>query len=93
MSAHIGSALLSGTGGRILEVMKPRSAAQRRHLPNSPFKVQAEPTIEQFAVNDRVSHDKYGLGRVVSREDAAVIVDFGANQVRIASPFHKLTKL
>lgn len=44
-------------------------------------------------MGDRVVHDKYGLGRVVGQEDAAVAVDFGSHQVRVASPFHKLTKL
>jgi hypothetical protein len=73
--------------------MKTRSAAQRRHLPGSPFNVKPAPVVERFAVEDRVSHDKYGLGRVVAEEDAAVIVDFGAQQIRIASPFDKLTKL
>ncbi len=44
-------------------------------------------------MKDRVTHDTYGLGRIVGEEVAAVIVDFGSRQVRIASPFHKLTKL
>jgi DNA helicase-2/ATP-dependent DNA helicase PcrA len=73
--------------------MKTRSAAQRRHLASSPFQNQPAPAIELFAVGDRVTHDKYGLGRVVGEEDAAVIVDFGSDRVRIASPFTKLTKL
>jgi hypothetical protein len=73
--------------------MNSRSAHQRRHLSSSPFNAQPEPEIEQFAVGDRVVHDKYGLGRVVGQEDAAVAVDFGSHQVRVASPFHKLTKL
>ena len=47
-----------------------------------------------FAVQDQVTHDKYGLGRVVTVEDdTAVVVDFGTQQVRIATPFAKLTKL
>jgi hypothetical protein len=67
--------------------------AYRRHLPSSPFSAQPEQEIEVFAVADRVTHDKYGLGRVVSIESAAVTVDFGADTVRIVSPFAKLTKL
>jgi hypothetical protein len=74
-------------------VMKPRSAAQRRHLSSSPFNARPEPVVEQFAVGDRVTHDKYGLGRIVGEEGAAVSVDFGSHQVRVVSPFHKLTKL
>ncbi|MGH3384531.1 MAG: hypothetical protein ACRDO1_08145 [Nocardioidaceae bacterium] len=73
--------------------MKTRSAPQRRHLPGSPFNVEPATAIERFAVKDRVTHDTYGLGRIVGEEVAAVIVDFGSRQVRIASPFHKLTKL
>ncbi len=68
-------------------------AAQRRYLPGSPFKPEPARVVEQFAVTDRVTHDKYGLGRVVTSDDAAVIVDFGCERVRIVSPFHKLTKL
>ena len=74
-------------------VMKPRSAGHRRHLASSPFQPQPEQAVEQYAVEDRVTHDRYGLGRVVSVEEAAVTVDFGAQTVRIVSPFHKLEKL
>ncbi len=49
--------------------------------------------IETFEVGDRVSHDSYGVGRVVTTESAAVTVDFGSRTVRIASPFPKLEHL
>ena len=49
--------------------------------------------FEQFAVADCVAHDSYGLGRVISTDPGAVIVDFGTRTVRIVSPFHKLEKL
>ena len=49
--------------------------------------------MEKYAVEDRVSHDRYGLGRVVGVEESAVTVDFGAQSVRIVSPYHKLEKL
>jgi hypothetical protein len=49
--------------------------------------------IEEFAAEDRVTHDTYGLGVVVEGNEAAVVVDFGSQRVRIASPFTKLTKL
>jgi hypothetical protein len=49
---------------------------------------------EQFAVHDQVTHDKYGLGRVISVEDDTVlIIDFGSRRVRITTPSAKLTKL
>jgi len=51
-----------------------------------------EPPVEQFAVRDQVSHDKYGLGRVVLVEDAVIVV-FGSHKIRILSPFAKLTRL
>ncbi len=73
--------------------MKPRSAGQRRHLASSPFQPQPEQAVEEYAVEDRVTHDRYGLGRVVGVEESAVTVDFGAQTVRIVSPFHKLEKL
>jgi hypothetical protein len=75
--------------------MKPASAATRRHLPTSPFKAPpAAPPVEQFSVDDRVTHDRYGLGVVISVEDeVAVLVDFGSRQERITTPYAKLFKL
>ena len=81
--------------GRILVLMKPARAASRHSLPGSPFNaLPVDPPVEQFAVRDQVTHDKYGLGWVVLVEDDdAVIVEFGLRKVRILSPFAKLTKL
>jgi hypothetical protein len=67
--------------------------ARRRHLASSPFQPEPEPTIEQFEVGDLVSHDSYGLGRVVGVEAEAVTVDFKARTVRITSPFQKMSRL
>src|SRR6266496_5618372 len=80
---------------RILVLMKPARAGSRRFLPGSPFNARpADPPAEQFTVHDQVTHDKYGLGRVVLVEDdEAVVVDFGSHRVRILSPFAKLTRL
>ncbi|WP_441250959.1 hypothetical protein [Kitasatospora sp. McL0602] len=69
------------------------SAAPRRHLPTSPFRAAAPPTPKHFAVGDRVSHDEYGLGRIISVEgdgNIAVLADFGSHQERITAPFAKL---
>lgn len=49
--------------------------------------------IEEFAVQDRVTHDTYGLGQVVEADEVAVIVDFAGQRVRVVSPFTKLSKL
>jgi hypothetical protein len=67
----------------------------RRHLPGSPFNNQAPAApVEVYDVQDRVTHDRYGLGTVISVEDdIAVIVDFGGQQARVTTPFTKLTKL
>ena len=75
--------------------MKPARAATRRFLPTSPFAPPAAaPPAEQFAVQDQVVHDTYGLGRVIGVEaDTALAVDFGSCRVRIVLPCAKMTKL
>ncbi|MFJ7906989.1 hypothetical protein [Kitasatospora sp. NPDC096204] len=68
-------------------------SATRRPLPNSPFKAPPQAPRKHFAVGDRVTHDRYGLGRVVGVEgdgDTAVLVDFGSQQVRISPPYSTL---
>lgn len=72
--------------------MTPPPAA-RRHLASSPFQPAPAPEIEEFAVGDTVSHDSYGVGRVISAEPAAVTVDFRTRTVRIPSPYRAMTKL
>jgi predicted 2-oxoglutarate/Fe(II)-dependent dioxygenase YbiX len=75
--------------------MSNASAWNRRHLPTSPFKPPPEaPPVEQYELGDLVTHDKYGLGRVILVEgDAAVVVDFTPRKVRIATPFARMTRL
>ena len=70
-------------------------AGHRRHLPSSPFKPPAEaPPVEQYAVDDLVTHEKYGLGRVILVEgETAVVVDFAPRRVRIMTPFTRMVKL
>ena len=70
-------------------------SAPRRPLPHSPFNVPVVgPPIEQYAVNDRVTHDQYGLGSVIQIEpEIAVHVDFDGQKVRITSPYAKMDKL
>jgi hypothetical protein len=64
-------------------------------MPTSPFKAPAAPpTPETFVVGDMVTDDQYGLGRITGVEgETAVMVDFGARQVRVTTPFSKLSKL
>ena len=54
-------------------MMKHPRAVARPSLPTSPFGAPALiPPAEQFVVHDQVTHDKYGLGRVISVEDDTV---------------------
>ena len=76
-------------------MMKPARAASRRLLPTSPFRpAPPAPPAEQLAEHDQVTHDKYGLGRVISvQDDATLVVDFGRRRVRFTMPCTKLAKL
>jgi len=70
---------------------KPR---RRPHLATSPFPPPTEVEVAKFDVDDRVGHDRYGLGRVVEVEESvAVVVDFTGRRERILAPYYKLTKL
>ena len=75
--------------------MDSASARSRRHLLSSTFKPPPEaPPVEQYELDDLVTHDKYGLGRVIVVEgDASVVVDFATTKVRITAPFPRMTKL
>ncbi|WP_316524198.1 hypothetical protein [Kitasatospora brasiliensis] len=69
-------------------------AAVPRHLPTSPFKARVEAPRKHFAVGDRVTHDVYGLGRVIGAEgDIAVLVDFGSRQERVTQPYTAMFQL
>ncbi|MGQ0846901.1 MAG: hypothetical protein ACT4QF_22510 [Sporichthyaceae bacterium] len=67
-----------------------------KHPPLSPFN-KPEPVAPPPAVyheNDRVTHDRYGLGTVIRVvESFEVTVDFGAQTVRLALPSSKLCHL
>jgi hypothetical protein len=71
------------------------NVGHRRYLPSSPFKPPPPPPpVEQYALDDMVTHDKYGLGRVILVEgDTAVVVDFAPRRVRIPVPFLRMSKL
>jgi hypothetical protein len=73
--------------------METTSANARPAHPSSPFQRHPEPVVEQYLVDDRVCHDSYGLGRVVSVDGGGATVDFSDRMVRIATPFRKMTKL
>jgi len=76
--------------------VKTARAATRRYFPGSPFNNIPVPVrhVEQYALHDQVTHDRYGLGVVIGVEDqVAVLIDFGTQKERITSPYAKLTKL
>lgn len=77
--------------------MTPRGTTPpRRPIPGSPFNVPPEPTVPviHYAVADRVSHDRHGLGTVIETDrESAVVVDFGSEVRRIDLPSTKLSKL
>ena len=78
----------------MIVTMKAPRAAARRHLPAGPFAHPAPaPPAETYAVDDQVTHDRYGLGVVLGVEDHAVLVDFRPDQRRIPLPCAKLSKL
>ncbi|MFC0040762.1 hypothetical protein [Actinomadura rayongensis] len=73
---------------------RPRLST-RRHLPTSPFAPPAPAApLETFEVDDRVTHDAYGLGTVVGVEsNRDVLVDFSTRKVRIRAPYARMYKL
>ena len=74
--------------------MTSARAASRRFLPTSPFGPPSVAPPEQFAVQDQVTHDTYGLGQVIGIDvDSALVVNFGTRRVRITTPYTRLTKL
>ena len=76
-------------------VRSSRAGRTRRYLPGSPFNVPAvENPVDTFAVGDLVTHDKYGLGRVIRAEgETVILIDFGTARLRIVLPCAKLIKL
>jgi hypothetical protein len=77
--------------------MSSRPAATRRILPGSPFNAPPRPPVLplHFEVDDLVSHDRHGLGKVLRIEsETSVVVDFRDGNVRrMPLPDTKLSKL
>ena len=74
--------------------MSSYPAGPRRHLATSPFKPpDPGPPAERFAVGDKVTRDKYGLGTVTGVEEGiALLIDFGSHVQRILTPSASLSK-
>lgn len=64
--------------------MRPRQPAKKPHLPNSPFQAKPAPEVPTFAIDDRVTHDRYGLGSVVRITGDRIHVRFGSDTVSVA---------
>lgn len=67
------------------------------HLASSPFNKSRDEQAAKHppvAVGDRVSHDRWGLGRAVKADGPhAVIVDFGGQLRRVAFDSPRLERL
>ena len=79
----------------MLEGMSPRPTAARRVLATSPFARAEAVDATAYELDDWVSHDRYGLGRVVGGQPGIdVVADFrGGGVLRITLPSTKLAKL
>ena len=75
--------------------MSSSGTGTTRALPGSPFSQPAVAIAASYAMSDRVSHDRYGLGTVVGTENgnAAVLVNFGPKVLRVTLPTTKMVKL
>jgi hypothetical protein len=74
----------------------PKQSPSRRFVVGSPCNRPAGPEVppEEYAAQDQVTHDKYGLGRVVTVEgEEALVIDFGSRLMRIKLPCAKMSKL
>ncbi len=72
------------------------TAPVRRFLATSPFNDRRRPAPlpQQFQVGERVTHDRYGMGRVTGVEGSvATRVDFGQGAVRIPLESGRLHRL
>jgi hypothetical protein len=66
----------------LLPVTVTRKVAPRS-LPTSPFSRATPPELPTFCAGDRITHDTYGLGRVLIVHGTAYLtVDFGPDQIR-----------
>jgi len=92
--AHLRTAVEAGSGKQVhTGQMRPRQPAKKPHLPNSPFRAAEVPEIPDFAVDDRVTHDRHGLGSVVRVTGDRIHVRFGENTVSVAMSSSKIHPL
>lgn len=90
MAAHRAGAVVQRTGQRRRPVRHPRAAPTRAAMSKRPLLV--------LAPGDRVTHDKYGLGRVEevsgAGESAMSLIDFGSSgRVKLMHNHAPISKL
>ena len=66
---------------------RPTPATSRRATPGTPA------PAAKFSVGQRVTHDRYGLGRILDVRAGGVTIDFGAGGERTLPPNNKLIAL
>ena len=76
------------TGG-----MSPRNESPRARPKNSPFRDQPPVVPTVYSVDDRVTHDRHGLGRVVRLDGDRVDVQFGSQTVSLSTSSPRLHPL
>jgi hypothetical protein len=64
--------------------MRPRQPSSRPRPASSPFHNEQAPVRPDFALDDRVTHDRHGLGRIVRLDGDRVDVRFGTQTVSVA---------
>ena len=73
--------------------MPPRQQNPRARHANSPFRDPAPVEPTEYAVDDRVTHDRHGLGRVVRLDGDRVDVRFGSQTVSLSTASTRLHPL
>jgi len=73
--------------------MRPRQQSSRPRPATSPFRSEPTPERPEYAVDDRVTHDRHGLGRVVRLDGDRVDVRFGSQTVSVAVTSPRLHSL
>ncbi|HEV2376933.1 MAG TPA: hypothetical protein VGS19_32755 [Streptosporangiaceae bacterium] len=76
--------------------MSHSRAGIRRNLPGSPFNVPETPAPPpvSYTPQDLVTHEKYGLGTIISvQEGIAVTVDFRSHRRWLSIPCAKMIRL